>query len=140
MANTAERPQPLPQPTPETQHFWDGTKLGELRLQRCTNCGHVYFPPRPLCPECNSCEIEVFAASGRGKLASYVANHCQQPSFDSPYAIAIVQLDEGPMLTSNIVGCEQTPEALLPDMPLTVTFEDHGEVAVPLFRPALSKT
>ena len=135
MATTAKRPRPLPQPTPETQHFWDGTKQGELRLQRCSDCSHVYFPPRPLCPECSSREVEVFAASGKGKLASYVINHRPHPSFDPPYAIAVVQLDEGPTLMSNIVGCEQTPEALLLDMRLVVTFEDHGEIAVPLFRP-----
>ena len=41
-----------PQPTPETQHFWDGTRAGELRLQRCNACGKVYFPPRPFCPAC----------------------------------------------------------------------------------------
>jgi len=136
MADTAKRPRPLPQPTPETQHFWDGTKEGELRLQRCLDCGHVYFPPRPLCPACSSRNVEVFAASGRGSLLSYVINQRQHPSFDSPYAIALVQLEEGPTMMSNIVDCEQTPEALVLDMPLTVTFEYHGDIAIPLFRPA----
>lgn len=134
MAN--RRPRPLPQPTPETQHFWDGTAAGELRLQRCRACGHVYFPPRPFCPQCSAREVEVFAASGRGTLASYVINHRPHPSFDSPYAIAVVALEEGPTMLSNIVGCDQTPEALVLDMPLTVTFEDHGAIAIPLFRPA----
>ena len=136
MADTAKRPRPLPQPTPETQHFWDGTKEGELRLQRCRDCGHVYFPPRPLCPACSSRNVEAFAASGRGSLLSYVINQRQHPSFDSPYAIALVQLEEGPTMMSNIVDCEQTPEALVLDMPLTVTFEYHGDIAIPLFRPA----
>lgn len=136
MANTAKSPRPLPQPTPETQHFWEGAKQGELRLQRCADCGHVYFPPRPLCPECSSRNVEVFTASGKGKLLSYVINHRWHPSFESPYAIAIVELAEGPQLMSNIVGCKQTPDALQLDMPLRVTFEDHGEIAVPLFRPA----
>ena len=136
MANTAKRARSLPQPTPETQHFWDGTKLGELRLQRCKDCGHVYFPPRPLCPECRSHEVEVFVASGRGRLASYVINYSQHQSVESSCVIATVQLDEGPTLTSNIVRCEQAPEALRLDMPLTVTFEDYGEVAMPLFQPA----
>ena len=136
MADTAKRPRPLPQPTPETQHFWDGTKEGELRLQRCRDCGHVYFPPRPLCPACSSRDVEAFAASGRGSLLSYVINQRQHPSFDSPYAIALVQLEEGPTMMSNIVDCEQTPEALVLDMPLTVTFEYHGDIAIPLFRPA----
>ena len=131
----ARRPRPLPQPTPETQHFWDGTNAGELRLQRCAVCGHVYFPPRPLCPACSSREVGVFAASGRGKLLSYVINHRPHPSFESPYAIALVELEEGPTMMSNIVECAQTPEALVLDMPLVVTFEEHDELAIPLFRP-----
>ena len=132
----AKRPRPLPQPTPETQHFWDGAKEGELRLQRCLDCGHIYFPPRPLCPACSSRNVEVFAASGKGKLLSYVINHRPHPSFDSPYAIALVELDEGPVMMSNIVDCAQTPEALVLDMPLTVTFEAHGDIVILLFRPA----
>ena len=136
MAESARRPRPLPQPTPETQHFWDGTMAGELRLQRCKDCGEIYFPPRPLCPACSSRNVEVFTASGRGTLLSYVINQRPHPSFDSPYAIALVRLEEGPTMMSNIIGCEQTPEALVLDMPLIVTFEDNGDIAIPLFRPA----
>ena len=133
------RPRPLPQPTPETRHFWDGTKAGELRLQRCNDCGHVYFPPRPLCPACSSRDVEAFKASGNGRLLSYVINHRPHPSFDGPYAIAVVELDEGPTMLSNIIDCEQTPEALVLDMPLEVTFEDNGAIAIPLFRPRESQ-
>ncbi len=130
------RPRPLPQPTPETQHFWDGTKAGELRLQRCLDCGEIYFPPRPLCPACSSRNVEAFAASGRGTLLSYVINQRAHPAFDGPYAIALVKLEEGPTMMSNIVDCEQTPEALVLDMPLVVTFEHHDDIAIPLFKPA----
>ena len=136
MADADRRPRPLPRPTPETQHFWDGTRKGELRLQRCRDCGEIYFPPRPVCPACSSRNVEVFRASGKGKLHSYVINHRQHPSFASPYSIALVRLDEGPTMLSNIVECEQTPEALVLDMPLEVTFEDNGDIAVPLFRPS----
>ena len=134
------RPRPVGRPTPETRHFWDGTKAGELRLQRCNDCGHIYFPPRPFCPACSSRNVEVFAATGKGKLASYVINHRPHPSFAGPYAIAVVELDEGPTMLSNIVGCEQTPEALVLDMPLEVTFEDNGDMAIPLFRPEESQS
>jgi uncharacterized protein len=128
---------PLPLPTPETQHFWDGTRAGELRLQRCDDCAHVYFPPRPFCPACASRSVSVFAASGRGRLESYVINHRPHPAFDGNYAIALVALEEGPRLMSNIVGCEQTPEALILDMPLEVTFEQQNDtITLPLFRPA----
>ncbi|MDE0348353.1 MAG: Zn-ribbon domain-containing OB-fold protein [Gammaproteobacteria bacterium] len=131
------KPRSLPEPTPETQHFWDGTREGELRLQRCRDCGCTYFPPRPFCPACASQDVEVFAASGRGSLLSYVINHRPHPSFDGPYAIAVVKLDEGPTLMSNIVDCAQTPEALVLDMPLEVVFAEQNEsITLPLFRPA----
>ena len=131
------KPRSLPEPTPETEHFWDGTRAGELRLQRCRDCGETYFPPRPFCPRCGSRNVEVYAASGRGSLLSYVINHRPHPSFDGPYAIAVVRLDEGPTLMSNIVECPQTPEALVLDMPLEVVFEEQSEtITLPLFRPA----
>ncbi len=127
----------LPVPTPETQHFWDGTKRGELLLQRCTECDGVHFPPRPFCPACGHREVEAFAATGRGTLYSYVINHTPNPAFDGPYAIAVVQLDEGPRMMTNIVDCEQTPEALELDMPVEVSYLDASdEITLPLFRPA----
>jgi uncharacterized OB-fold protein len=57
------------------------------------------------------------------------------PGFPSPYSIAVVELDEGPRMMTNIVECEQTPEALVLDMPVEVIFEDVGDMSVPLFRP-----
>jgi uncharacterized OB-fold protein len=127
---------PLPKPTPETQHFWDGTRVGELRLQRCSDCQHTYFPPRPFCPSCSSRSVDVIKASGRGRLLSYIINHRPHPAWDAPYSIAIVELDEGPHMMTNVVGCPQTPEALTLDMPLEVTFETVAdEVTLPLFRP-----
>jgi len=127
---------PLPKPTPETRHFWEGTRQHELRLQRCDHCAHVYFPPRPFCPQCASRDVTVFAASGRAILDSYVISHRPHPAFQPPYAIALVRLAEGPRMMTNIVECEQTPEALLLDMPLEVTFvEQSPEITLPLFRP-----
>jgi hypothetical protein len=139
MMNKASRP--LPRPTPETQHFWDGTRAGELRLQRCADCEHTYFPPRPFCPKCSSRSVRIFKASGRGRLLSYVINQRPHPAWDGPYSIAIVELDEGPRMMSNIVGCPQTPEALVLDMPLVVTFEQLSEeIALPLFKPVGEKS
>lgn len=127
---------PLPKPTPETAHFWEGTRVGELRLQRCGDCLHVYFPPRPFCPACASRSVAVFTASGRGRLDSYVISHRPHRAFEAPYAIALVALDEGPRMMSNIVECAQTPEALVLDMPLEVVFEaQNEEITLPLFRP-----
>lgn len=135
----ADYKKPIPVPTPETQHYWDGAKAGELRLQRCKDCSKTYFPPRPFCPECASRSVEVFTASGKGKLYSYIINHRPAPGFedDGPYAIAVVELDEGPRLMSNIVECDQTPEALQLDMALEVTFEKvNDDITLPQFKPA----
>ncbi|HKU42821.1 MAG TPA: Zn-ribbon domain-containing OB-fold protein [Polyangiales bacterium] len=134
----APEPKPMvPTPTPETLPFWEGTKLGELRLQRCNACAHVYFPPRPFCPKCAARKVSWFKASGRGSLYSYVIHHRPVPGFTPPYSIAIVQLQEGPRLMSNIVNCPQTPEALQLDMPLEVTFKQlTADIALPQFQPA----
>ena len=133
----ADGTRPLPQPTPETQHFWDGTRVNELRLQRCADCHKAYFPPRPFCPACASAQVAVFKASGRGRLYSYVIHHRPVPGFTPPYAIAVVELEEGPRLMTNIVDCPQTPEALQLDMPLQVTFvAQNDKITLPLFRPA----
>lgn len=132
-------PRMLPEPTPETRHFWDGCREGELRLQRCTDCdGEAYFPPRPFCPKCGSRKVEVFKATGRGVLWSYVINHRPRPDMgDQPYAIAVVKLEEGPKMMTNIVGCPQTPEALPLDMPVKVTFaKQNDDISLPFFEPA----
>ena len=136
----AEPRKPLPHPTPETQDFWDGTKAGELRLQRCNDCKQAFFPPRPFCPACASRSVSSFRASGRGRLYSYVINHRPAPGFEheAPYAIAVVELDEGPRMMTSMVGVPQTPEALVLDMPVEVTFEPATEaMSVPKFRPAV---
>lgn len=131
-----QRPRPAPEATPETQHFWDGTKRGELLLQKCDDCAKVYFPPRPFCPGCASKSVSVLPASGKARLFSYVINYRQHPSFDGPYAIAVVELEEGPRMMTNIVECSQTPEALVLDMPVEVTFESVNDaISVPLFKP-----
>ena len=131
----AQKPRPIP--TPETAHYWTAARLGELHLQRCKPCGKAYFPPRPFCPHCASRDVAVFRASGRATLYSYVIHHRPAPGFVPPYAIAVVALEEGPRMMTNIVECPQTPEALQLDMPLEVTFEPLDEhIALPVFRPA----
>jgi uncharacterized OB-fold protein len=127
----------LPTPTPETEHFWQGAKQAELKLQRCEDCDHVYFPPRPFCPSCASRSVAVFTACGEGTLYSYVINHRPNPAFESPYSIAVVTLREGPRMMTNIVNCPQTPEALQLDMPVKVIFEKMSdEITLPYFEPS----
>ena len=127
----------VPVPTPETVHFWEGAKAGELRLQRCQTCREMYFPPRPFCPECGSRDVAVEKASGRATLHSYVINHLPSPGREGPFAVAVVELEEGPRMMSNILDCPQTPEALVLDMALEVMFEElTEEISLPQFRPA----
>ena len=127
----------VPVPTPETLPFWQGTRAGELRLQRCNACEHAYFPPRPFCPKCMSREVSWFRASGRGLLYSYVIHHRPVPGFTPPYSIAVVALEEGPRMMTNITGCPQTPEALVLDMPVEIAWEElDDDITLPLFRPA----
>ena len=136
----AENKRTLPQPTPETQAYWDGTKAGELRVQRCDECAHTYSPPRPFCPKCASRKVTWIKASGRATLYSYVIHHRPMPGFTPPYSIAVVELEEGPRMMTNIVECPQTPEALQLDMPLQVTFVAISEtITLPQFKPAVTR-
>jgi uncharacterized OB-fold protein len=136
----SEAKRSLPQPTPETQPYWDGTKVEELRLQRCNECTHIYFPPRPFCPKCASRQVSWIKASGRASLYSYVIHHRAMPGFTPPYSIAVVELAEGPRMMTNIVGCPQTPAALQLDMPLEVTFVSASDtITLPQFKPAVSR-
>jgi len=129
---------PVPQPTPETLPYWEGAALGELRIQRCRSCGRHYFYPRRGCPDCGSTDVEWTTVSGRARLHTYLINHRPAPGFeeDAPYAIAVVELEEGPRMMTNIVGIENTPESLVLDMTLEVTFEARGDSSIPVFRPA----
>jgi uncharacterized OB-fold protein len=128
----------VPVPTPETQPFWDGCAAGELRIQRCVDCGKPYFYPRPVCPACGSANVEWFTASGAATLYSYTINHRPAPGFaaEGPYAIAVVELAEGPRMMTNLTGIPATPDDLVLDMPLQVRFERRGDVSLPVFAPA----
>jgi len=128
---------PSPRPTPDTEPYWDGARQRELRLQRCTSCEKAYFYPRSACPHCGSNAVQWFVASGLGRLHTYVISHRAAPGFEAevPYAIAVVELDEGPRMLANIVGVANTPEQLELDMALEVEFEPRGEQMVPVFRP-----
>lgn len=121
---------------PEAADFLAGAAAGVLRLPRCSACDRAFFPPRPFCPECGNRDVEQITASGRATLYSYVISHMPTPGFEPPFAIAVVALEEGPRMMTNIVDSPQTPEALVLDMALEVTFEPRGGVSMPCFRPA----
>ena len=127
---------PIPQPTPETQHFWDGCKDGKLLLQRCKDTGKAYFPPRPFSPYTGSKDVEVFEASGKAKLFSYVINHRPAKGFEdeAPYAIAVVELDEGPRMMSRVIGVD--PGAVRIGHSVRAQVLRTGEDALLVFAPA----
>ena len=133
----APPPIPLPVPNADNAGFWDGCRQHELRLQRCRACGTLRHQPRPMCPGCNGLEYEWVRASGRGTLYTFTIVHGPTlPAFQAqaPYNVAVIQLDEGPFMVSNIVGCRAAELRI--GMRVEVVFEDVDEgVSLPRFKP-----
>jgi uncharacterized OB-fold protein len=129
---------PLPAVTEDGAPYWEGCRQGELRVQRCDECGHLRFPPALVCPKCLAAEHTWVATSGKATIYSFIVVHRpQHPGFfaDAPYNVAIVELAEGIRLHTNIVDCAN--EDLRIGMPVVVTFEKvDDEITLPKFRPA----
>ena len=127
---------PVPTPTALSQPFWDACQVHKLKIQTCTRCGHRMSIPEDRCRSCQSVDLAWVDASGRGSIYSYtVAWRPPTPAFKTPYVVAIVRLEEGIDLMTNIVDC--TIDSLTVGMPVTVTFESRGEMVVPVFRPTV---
>ncbi len=126
---------PLPRPTPLSRPHWDGCAEGVLRVQRCDDCGAFVFVPSPVCGSCRSMKLSWVDSSGRGTLYSYTTVHRpQQPAFEVPYVVAIVELEEGWHMLSNLV--DVSPDEVAIGMPLEVHFERKSdEIVLPYFRP-----
>ncbi|MCB0997463.1 MAG: OB-fold domain-containing protein [Acidimicrobiales bacterium] len=127
----------LPRLTDVNRSFWQGGADGQLLIARCGACGLWMHPPSPVCPSCWSDEVAPQPVSGRGHVHTFTINRYQWvPGMEPPYVVASVELVEqaGLRFLTNIVGCE--PEDVSCDMPVDVVFAPHGEVHVPLFRPA----
>ncbi len=127
---------PLPVLTERNRPFWEGAKQGELRLQKCTACGHIRYPILPVCTVCLSDGTEWVAVSGKGEVfARLIYHNSYNAAFkdDIPYNVVLVQLDEGPRLYSNIVG---TPnEEIKVGDRVAVTFDPvTDEISIPKFR------
>ena len=131
---------PLPQPQQESDHYWNKAKEHELWLRKCDDCGDAYFYPRDISPCCFSKNTSWMQASGNAKLFTYAIVHRPfHPGYvdDIPYVVAIVELEEGPKMESNIVMDDPTPEKLQIDMPLQVVFDDvTDDISLPKFQPA----
>ncbi|MBV8772027.1 MAG: Zn-ribbon domain-containing OB-fold protein [Deltaproteobacteria bacterium] len=135
MKNTEGKP--IPQPTLETAPYWEGCRQHQLRIQRCSACGEHQFFPRIYCAKCFSDRIEWITASGRAKVLSFtIVRRPVSPAFakEVPYVVALVTLEEGPQMMTNIVEC--APQDVTIGMTVEVVFEDWTEIiSIPKFRP-----
>jgi len=129
---------PLPTPDADSRAYWQGLKDGKLLLQHCSDCRHVQFYQQSICRTCGGENLVHRAASGRGTVHSFsVVHRAPGPAFkqDTPYAILLVELDEGPRMISSLVDAD--PAALWFDMPVELVCEPvNDQVVLPRFRPA----
>jgi uncharacterized protein len=127
----------VPQPTPDTQPYWDGLNAHVLRLQRCADCGKVRHYPRPVCDGCYSMRVEWIDASGRGHVHSWTTtHHAFHPGFkaDLPYTLVTVELDEGVRMNAQLRGLDVA--ALRVGLAVRVGFELATEgLTLPVFVP-----
>jgi len=119
-------PPPHSMPLPVTHFdnigFWRGVKNHGLVIQRCKSCGTFRHPPRPMCPQCRSLEIEWVPSSGKGKVYSWVTyRQSPHPGFKAPYSVVLVELEEGVRMVSSLT--DYPPEKIHIGMPVQVTFE-----------------
>ena len=127
-----------PVPLPETQRSWDSARRHSLELPYCTACRAFHYYPRAVCPQCLSSDLEWRPVSGRGRLHTFSVIHRGPRDFPlgTPYVLAIVELDEGPRLMTNLVGVAADPAAVHIGMPVEVVFTDVNDaMALPHFRP-----
>jgi len=127
---------PIPHPTNISRTFWEGCRNGKLLIQKCRNCSyHTYFPAYA-CPNCLSSELDWIEASGRGAVYSAtVVERGAGPAFEkeAPFVVALIELDEGPVMMSNVVGSPPY-EVKIGDR-VTVDFREVAEgVTLPVFR------
>jgi uncharacterized protein len=136
--HTPAPPKPRPAVNPWAQPFWDGTRAGRLMIQHCSECDARVFYPRVACPACGSERLGWIQASGRGTVYSYTVVKNNAPSAfagDMPYVVAVIRLEEGVQMLSNLVDWQE--DELRCDMPVEVVFERLDEdFVLPKFRPA----
>ena len=130
---------PRPAPSPTTEAFWAATAEHRFLLQRCTSCSAAQFYPKATCTTCGSCELAWEPASGRGTLHTFtVARRATHPAFEGaePYVVAIIELAEGPRVTSNLVECDLDDVRIGMSVELCWDDPDADGISLPLWRPA----
>jgi uncharacterized OB-fold protein len=127
---------PSPIVTEDNRLFWEAAAEHRLVAQRCQGCGRLQHPPRPMCPVCHGLEFDMAELAGTGLVYSYaVLHHPRSPKFTYPLMTALVELDEGVRLVTNLVGVE--PADVTIGMPVRVTFvPTDREMSIPVFTPA----
>ena len=125
---------PRPSISQDTAFFWDGANCGELLIQKCSSCGTLRHPPRPGCASCGSLEWETIQSTGLGTVYSYVIyHHPPLPGFEPPFAVGLIELEEGVRMLSNIVGMPL--DEITIGMPVEVTFVAvDPDLTLPMFR------
>jgi len=132
---------PAPPVDELTRPFWDGLTAGELRFQRCRQCGNAWLPQREECPRCWNDQWAFEASSGRGTLVSWVVYHkAYHPYFEDkiPYNVSVVELEEGPRLLTNVVTDDQGTLHIGQHVELLI--QDEAGFALARFRPAAGET
>ena len=131
---------PLPQPDPVTQPYWDSLKAHEMQIQRCNDTGKFFFYPRGISPYTLSDNISWEKVSGKGTLYAYtIVQNQRQPGFaeEVPYIVAMIDLEEGPRMMTNLIDIEPTPETVKIGMAVEIVYDDvTDEITLPKFRPA----
>ena len=131
---------PLPRPTALSRPFWDGCLEGRLLVQRCARCARCFFIPSAFCPHCLGTDYEWVESSGRGRVVTYtVVWRPPTPAFDPPYVVAVVRLEEGYDMFTNIVDVEPDadPGTSLIGAAVRVRFHRESEdIALPFFELA----
>ena len=129
---------PLPRPYQDTEAYWDAAREKRLLLQQCKECGKHQFYPRGVCSHCLGSALDWVESRGRGQVHTFTVCHrAPHPGFAGqlPFVIAVIELDEGVRMMTNIVGCD--PKTVRIDMPVKVTFEEATpEITLPQFTPA----
>lgn len=126
---------PAPRPTPNSAPHWSGGKDAQLRVQQCERCERYVFNPAPVCPFCTSAGLTWRTSSGRGRVHTMTTIHrAPTPGIVTPYVVAVVELEEGWHMLTNLVGC--APEEAHIEMAVEVDFVPVAEdVWLPVFRP-----
>jgi uncharacterized OB-fold protein len=132
----ATQPPPLPRLWPDTEFYWTSGADGRWRFLHCTSCRRIIHPPVPFCPRCGSDQTEVRALAGTATVWSFSVVHQHFVDWiEVPYILAIVAPTEDPEVhvTTRLVRCQ--PDEVAIGMPVQVTFEDYGQVFLPVFEP-----